>query len=221
MDRETGSYYSNLAMFAFIFAVFLGLTIWMAYDALVVQKNFFGLFVGRYGSAFLTSAAIIPVVVIGRGILTKRITIGPGQQFVTASPADPDKKYLFGVPVGYVNWYIALFLGFFLIGATYSVTRSLPLTLVMAGSVLVFCAIAHFLTHGAWGFLFFLMVGIYLFPMTILAGYILWPVYAPDQFLPRIIARPFSAFFAIVVMMIPVLAVVRAKLVRRSLPGDR
>jgi hypothetical protein len=218
MDPEKRSYYTNLAMVALCLVAFLALTIWFAYDALVVKKDFFQLFIGSFGSAFLTAAAIIPTLVLCWRLYTKRLVPGPDGRFHESlakgesDPADPDKKYLWGVPVEYVNWYIALFLGVFIIGITYTLTRSPPITLVMAGLVLVFCAICWYLTHGGWGFLFLLMAGFYLFPILMLALYITEPVYAPDQFIPRIVASPGSAVLAFAIMLLPTIVIIWGKI---------
>jgi len=226
MDPQTRSYYGNLAMVALCLAAFIALTIWFAYDALVVKKDPFQLFIGSYGSAFLTSAAIIPTLVLFGRLYTKQLVPGPDGRFHEpktegeSNPADPEKKYLWGVPVRYVNWYIALFSGVFIIGITYALTRSAVITLVMAGLVLVFCAICRYLTHNGWGFLFFLMAGFYLFPILMLALYVAEPVYAPDQFIPRIVARPYSAVLAFAIMLLPVIAIIRGKRSSRTPQED-
>lgn len=210
MNPEQRSYYGNLAIVALFLAAFVPLTIWLAYDALVVKKGFFLLFLGSFGSAFLTFAGIVPTLILGWRLSTRRLVLGADGRYHETLPeeesatADSGKKYFWGVPVQYVNGYIAFFLGVFLIGITYTLTRSLPLTLIMAGLVLVFCGISWYLTHGAWGFLFILMVGFYLLPFLMLIFYVTEPVYAPYQFIPRIVARPNSAVFATTVMLLPV-----------------
>jgi hypothetical protein len=195
---------------ALLLSIFL--MAWMWYDAWIVRRDPFFLFigynVGYYGPSFFSALAFFFLVaVVFYFVYTRKI---PFILSAGNTGASPDGNGQSQVSTTYrpfsisqekiLDYGLAVFMSLWIIGGFYALDRSLPLTLVVIGVIIACYAIVKFLVRpsDAPGMIFSAIMLCVVFPVASICTYFFVPGYTSGSPLQRIIVHPFPLIISLI-----------------------